>query len=127
MTKTAMSSFAGWVELVSETQTLRYTWALIPNHFHLLLKTGCVPVATLMHRLLTGYAIGFNRRHRRSGHVFQNRYKSILCEQDVYLKELLRYIHLNPLRARLVDIKVLDTFAYCGHSYLCNGSSTGDI
>jgi hypothetical protein len=51
--------------------------------------------------------------------VFQNRYKSILCEQDIYLKELLRYIHLNPLRARLVqDIKALDTFAYCGHSCL---------
>jgi REP element-mobilizing transposase RayT len=106
-------------ELVSETRTLCYAWALIPNHFHLLLKTGRVPLATLMRRLLTGYAIGFNRRHRRSGYVFQNRYKSILCEQDVYLKELVRYIHLNPLRARLVkDIKALDTFAYCGHSYL---------
>ena len=106
-------------ELVNETQTLCYAWALIPNHFHLLLKTGRLPVATLMRRLLTGYAIGFNRRHRRSGHVFQNRYKSILCEQDVYLKELLRYIHLNPLRAKLVkDIKALDAFAYCGHSYL---------
>lgn len=106
-------------ELVNETQALCYAWALIPNHFYLLLKTGRVPVATLMCRLLTGYAIGFNRRHRRSGHVFQNRYKSILCEQDVYLKELVRYIHLNPLRARLVkDIKALDTFAYCGHSYL---------
>jgi REP element-mobilizing transposase RayT len=106
-------------ELVSETQTICYAWALIPNHFHLLLKTGRVPLATLMRRLLTGYAIGFNRRHRRSGHVFQNRYKSILCEQDVYLKELVRYIHLNPLRARLIkDIKALDTFAYCGHSYL---------
>ncbi len=92
---------------------------MIPNHFHLLLKTGHVPVATLMRRLLTGYAIVFNRRHRRSGHVFQNRYKSILCEQDLYLKELLRYIHLNPLRAGLVtDLKALDTFAYCGHCYL---------
>ncbi len=106
-------------KLVNETQTLCYAWALIPNHFHLLLKTGRVPLATLMRRLLTGYAIVFNRRHSRSGHVFQNRYKSILCEQDVYLKELLRYIHLNPLRARLVeDMKALDTFAYCGHSRL---------
>ncbi len=106
-------------ELVNETQTLCYAWALIPNHFHLLLKTGRVPVATFMRRLLTGYAIGFNRRHRRSGHVFQNRYKSILCEQDVYLKELLGYIHLNPLRAGIVeDIKALDRYAYTGHSYL---------
>jgi putative transposase len=76
-------------------------------------------MATLMRRLLTGYAIGFNHRHRRSGHVFQNCYKSILCEQDVYLKELIRYIHLNRLMARIVkDIKSLDTFSYCGHSYL---------
>jgi hypothetical protein len=49
--------------------------------------------------ILTGYATGFNRRHQRSGHVFQNRYKSILCQKDAYLQELVRYIHLNPLRA----------------------------
>lgn len=104
-------------ELVSETQTRCFAWALIPNHFHLLLKTGQVPVATLMRRLLTGYAIGFNRRHRRSGHLFQNRYKSILCQQDTYLKELVRYIHLNPLRAGLVkDMAALDRYAYTGHS-----------
>ncbi len=64
-------------ELVNETQTLCNGWASIPNHFHLLLKTGRVPVATFMRRLLTGFAIGFNRCHRRSGHVFQNRYESI--------------------------------------------------
>jgi putative transposase len=57
-------------------------WALIPNHFHLLLKTGRDPLATVMRRLLTGYAVSFNRRHRRSGHLFQNRYKSILCQED---------------------------------------------
>ncbi len=65
-------------DLVIETQTPCFAWALLPNHFHLLLQTGSVPIATLMRRLLTGYAIGFNRRHRRSGHLFQNRYKSIL-------------------------------------------------
>lgn len=103
--------------LVRETRTTCCAWALIPNHFHLLLKTGLVPIATIMRRLLTGYAIGFNRRHRRSGHVFQNRYKSILCEQDPYLVELVRYIHLNPLRARLLkDLKALDTYRYTGHS-----------
>ncbi len=113
-------------DLVVETQTQCFAWALIPNHFHLLLKTGRVPVATLMRRLLTGYAIGFNRRHRRSGHLFQNRYKSILCEQDVYLKELVRYIHLNPLRARLVkDLAVLDKYPFAGHSYLMGKQKNG--
>ena len=84
-----------------ETQTPCYAWALLNNHFHLLLKTGNVPISTLMRRLLTGYAITFNLRHKRAGHLFQNRYKSILCQEDTYLLELVRYIHLNPLRAGL--------------------------
>jgi len=85
----------------------------------LLLKTGSVPIATFMRRLLTGYAINHNRRHRRSGHLLQNRYKSILCQEDIYLKELVRYIHLNPLRARLVsDIKALEKYRFAGHGYL---------
>jgi hypothetical protein len=72
-----------------------------------------------MRRLLTGYAVSFNRRHRRHGHLFQNRYKSFLCEEDVYLKELVRYIHLNPLRAKVVkDIKELGKYRWCGHSVL---------
>ena len=61
--------------IVEETGTRCLAWALISNHFHLLLKTGRVPVATVMRRLLTGYAVNFNRRHRRYGHLFQNRYK----------------------------------------------------
>jgi REP element-mobilizing transposase RayT len=102
--------------LLLQTETKCFAWALIPNHFHLLLKTGNVPIATFMRRLLTGYATGLNRRHQRSGHLFQNRYKSILCQEDTYLKELVRYIHLNPLRARLVgDITALDDYPYSGH------------
>ncbi|MDY6952342.1 MAG: transposase [Thermodesulfobacteriota bacterium] len=105
--------------IVSETTTSCYAWALIPNHFHLLLRTGAVPVATVMRRLLTGYAVSHNRRHRRSGHVFQNRYKSILCQEDAYLLELVRYIHLNPLRAGMVKhMKALDRYRFCGHSAL---------
>lgn len=72
-----------------------------------------------MRRLLTGYAVSFNRRHRRHGHVFQNRYKSILCQENPYLLELVRYIHLNPLRARVVSgLKELDRYPYSGHSRL---------
>ncbi|MCK8602287.1 transposase, partial [Desulfoferrobacter suflitae] len=88
--------------ILEETQTQCYAWALIPNHFHLLLRTGATPLSKVMRRLMTGYAVSFNKRHRRAGHLFQNRYKSIVCEEDPYLLELLRYIHLNPLRARLV-------------------------
>jgi REP-associated tyrosine transposase len=70
-----------------------------------------------MRRLMTGYAVTFNKRHRRTGHLFQNRYKSVICEEDPYLLELIRYIHLNPLRAGLVnDLKELDKYAWSGHS-----------
>lgn len=57
--------------VLQETATPCYAWALIPNHFHLLIRTGLIPVASLMRRLLTGYAVNFNHRHRRSGHLFQ--------------------------------------------------------
>jgi len=105
--------------IITETKTGCYAWALIPNHFHLLLITGQVSIATIMRRLLTGHAGFFNKRHRRSGHLFQNRYKSILCQEDTYLLELVRYIHLNPLRARLIkDFDLLGKYPYCGHSVL---------
>jgi REP element-mobilizing transposase RayT len=87
-------------EILAETDTPCYAWALMPNHVHFLLKTGLTPIATIMRRLLTGYAGYFNRRHRRHGHLFQNRYKSILCQEESYFRELVRYIHLNPLRAK---------------------------
>ena len=104
-------------DILTEAETPIYAWALIPNHAHLLLKTGLTPIATIMRRLLTGYAVYFNRRHRRHGHLFQNRYKSILCQEEPYFLELVRYIHLNPLRAKLVaDIRTLDKYPYSGHS-----------
>jgi REP element-mobilizing transposase RayT len=105
--------------VLSETDTPCYAWVLMHNHVHLLVKTGLTPLATLMRRLLTGYAQHFNRRHRRHGQLFQNRYKSFLCEEDAYLLELVRYIHLNPLRAGVVkDLKTLDNYAWCGHGVL---------
>ena len=103
--------------VLSDSGTPCYAWALIPNHVHLLLKTGNTPLSTVMQRILTGHAAYFNRRHQRHGKLFQNRYKSILCQEDAYLLELVRYIHLNPLRAKVVsDLKKLDKYSYCGHS-----------
>ena len=81
--------------ILTDSGTLCFAWALIPNHFHLLLRTGRVPISTVMKRLLTGHAMYFNRKHNRVGHLFQNRYKSILCQEDVYALELIRYIHLS--------------------------------
>ena len=104
-------------KVLSETDTNCFAWALIPNHFHLLLRTGAYPLATVMRRLLTGYAMSFNRRYHQSGQLFQNRYKSILCQEDTYLLELVPYIHLSPIRAKHVaDIKALDKYPFCGHA-----------
>lgn len=96
-----------------------YAWALLPNHAHLLVRTGSRPLARTMRSLLTGYAGAFNRRHHRRGHLFQNRYKSIVVEEESYFLELVRYLHLNPLRARLVtSLARLDRFPYTGHAAL---------
>ncbi len=106
-------------DLLKESQTRCFAWALMNNHFHLLLRTGNVSVSHLMKRLLTGYAVNYNHRHKRVGHLFQNRFKSILCQEDPYLLELVRYIHLNPLRAKIVtQYKALSKHPYCGHGVI---------
>ena len=105
--------------ILTDTGTPCFAWALMPNHVHLLLRTGVVSLSTVMRRLLTGYAQQFNRRHKRHGQLFQNRFKSILCEEDPYLLELVRYIHLNPIRATIVkDLKTLLTYPLCGHGVI---------
>jgi REP element-mobilizing transposase RayT len=96
-----------------------FAWALLPNHVHLVLRTGARPLSELMRRLNTGYARGFNLHHGRSGYVFQNRFRSILVEDDTYLQVLIRYVHRNPLEASLVDsLDTLATYPWCGHAAL---------
>jgi REP element-mobilizing transposase RayT len=96
-----------------------FAWSLMSNHFHLLLMPTMVSLSETMRCLLTGYAVYFNRKYQRSGHLFQNRYKSILCEEEPYFLELVRYIHLNPLRAGLVaDMAGLDHYPWSGHAVL---------
>jgi hypothetical protein len=98
----------------------------MPNHFHLLLRTGLTPISTVMRRLLTGYAQQFKRRHRRHGHLFQNRYKSIFCEEELYFLELIRYVHLNPLRASIVKtIRALNSYPLCGHGVILGNFESG--
>jgi REP element-mobilizing transposase RayT len=105
--------------LLEETGTDCFAWALLGNHVHALLRCNRTELSVFMRRLLTGYAVNFNYRHKRSGHLFQNRYKSIICEEDTYLLELIRYIHLNPLRAEIVpDLEALDNYPWSGHAVL---------
>ena len=106
-------------QLAVETKTKIYAWSLLTNHAHILMRSGPDGLAQYMRRLLTGYAQAYNRRHKRHGHLFQNRYKSIVCDEDVYFQELVRYIHLNPLRAGLVrNLVGLDRYPWSGHGVL---------
>ena len=105
--------------LSEEMSTPIYGFALIPNHFHLLLRSGRPGLSRFMRRLLTGYATSYNKRHHRAGHLFQNRYTSVICEEDAYFMELIRYIHLNPLRAKVVKtLEELDSYRWGSHYYL---------
>ena len=89
-TRTAPTSSPGSPRWRRQGGLTVYAWALLPNHVHLLVRSGTRPLARSMRSLLTGYAGAFNRRHQRRGHLFQNRYKSIVVEEEPYLLELQR-------------------------------------
>jgi hypothetical protein len=112
-----------FARIACETKTLCYAWALLPKEAHLLVRNGGTPVSVLMHRLLTGYAAGFNRRHGRQGVLFRDRYESTPFREENRLPEMVRDIHLMPLNAGIVpDMEMLDSYPYCGH-----GVILGDI
>jgi putative transposase len=94
-------------------------WALMSNHYHFLVRAGTSSLKTPMAPVLGGFAGAYNRRCGRSGYVFQNRYTSILCDEDNYLLDLTRYIHLNTVRAGFVDtLDALGQYHWTGHAGL---------
>ena len=106
-------------QLFADTGIRIYAWVIMPNHLHILIRTGSKPISTFMHRLLTGYAVCYNRREDRKGHVFQGRFKSILVQEDEYFLQLVKYIHLNPLKAGMVDdFNSLGHYKWSGHGSL---------
>jgi len=108
-------------KVAAATGTSIYAWALLTNHAHILLKSGAAGLSTFMRKLLTGYATGYNLRHKRHGHLFQNRYKSIVCEEEPYFLRLVSYIHLNPLRAGLAEsLEDLERYPWGGHAVVMN-------
>jgi len=108
-------------KVAAATGTSIYAWALLTNHAHILLKSGAAGLSTFMRKLLTGYATGYNLRHKRHGHLFQNRYKSIVCEEEPYFLRLVSYIHLNPLRAGLAEsLEDLERYPWSGHAVVMN-------
>jgi len=106
-------------DAATSTRTSIYAWALMVNQAHILIKSSDAGLSTFMRKFLTGYSGYFNRRHERHGHLFQNRYQSIVCEEEIYLLKLVSYIHLAPLRAGEVDSpEVLERYPWAGHAVL---------
>jgi putative transposase len=97
-----------------------YAYCLMGNHVHLALERGKVPLSRIMLGLQSFYSQRFNRRHDRVGHLFQGRYAAFLVEKERYLFALLRYIHLNPVKAGLVN--QAKDYAWCSDRYYRSGS-----
>jgi len=104
-----------------------YAWCIMGNHFHLLLQTGTTSLAEFMRSLLTGYAVYYNMVHKRSGHLFQNRYQSTVCDKDSYLLSLVRYIHLNPVKANVISYTDLRKYRWTGHREILESNEEGLI
>ncbi|MBD3422187.1 MAG: hypothetical protein GF398_18905 [Chitinivibrionales bacterium] len=96
-----------------------FAWCLMPNHYHFLIRAGEFPLSKLLRPVNGIYARRFNKKHNRTGYLFQDRFKSVLCQDMAYAEELIRYINLNPIRAGLVkSINGLLRYEWCGHAYL---------
>jgi len=109
-------------DVLRATRTRAYAWSLMTNHAHIVLRTGALPLAKVMQKLLTRYAVHFNKRHRREGHLFQNRYKAILGQDERYFMALVRYVHLNPVRGGTVgSLDELSGYPWSGHRALLTG------
>jgi REP element-mobilizing transposase RayT len=96
-----------------------FAWSLMRNHYHFFIQVNELPLSKLMRPLNGWYARDYNKKYKRHGYLFQDRFKSVLCQDELYAAELIRYIHLNPLRAGYVkSLKELEKYAWCGHGYL---------
>ena len=103
-------------DIALETGTTIYAWAITPKQVDILLRSGGEGLAPYMRRLLTSYAVTYNRRHGRGGSLFQERYKSTVCEEKPFFRDLVRYIHLRPLREKIVkNLTELNKYRWCGH------------
>jgi len=107
-------------KILEKSSLQLFAWCIMDNHFHLLLQTGQTSLSEFMRRILTSYALYYNKTYKRVGHLFQNRYKSILCDMDDYLLILIRYIHLNPVKAKKIDFEKLREYHWTGHREIVN-------
>jgi REP element-mobilizing transposase RayT len=114
-----------WLKYKAEMNFEVYAYVLMTNHVHWLLKTGLTPLSEIIHRVHSVYARWFNYKHERVGHLFQGRYQAYTCTDDAYLLALARYIHLNPVKAGLVEKVYLYPWSSY-HSYLGQESNLVD-
>lgn len=98
-----ISFLASLNQVKAQTNSTVLAYCLMTNHFHLAIKVDQTPLSDVMQRILAPHANTFNRKYDRSGHLFESRHKANLCLTDAYLVGLIRYIHMNPVRAGLVD------------------------
>ncbi|MBI5026212.1 MAG: transposase, partial [Nitrospirae bacterium] len=102
-----------------------YVYVLMNNHVHLLIETRKTPLSKILQGINQSYTVYFNRKYNTSGHLFQGRYKAILCDKDKYLLALVKYIHLNPVRAKIV--KSPDEYRWSSHQSYVRRSDKNDI
>jgi REP element-mobilizing transposase RayT len=108
-----------FAETVKDFDLIIHAYVLMPNHYHLVVETPKPNLSKAMHFLGTKYGVHFNYKYKRTGHLFQGRYKGILAQREGYLLELTRYVHLNPIRAGLV--KKLKDYRWSSYRELTGG------
>lgn len=109
--------FLGYLEQAYDRyQSICHTYGLMDNHYHLILETPQPNISKIMHYINTSYAVYYNTKYKRVGPLYQGRYKAILVEADKYLHHLSRYIHLNPVRAKMVEDPV--EYKWSSYNYL---------
>ncbi|MDO8282839.1 MAG: transposase [Thermodesulfovibrionia bacterium] len=103
---------------------LLYSYVLMSNHLHLLIETQSFPLSKILQGINQSYTMYFNKRYKTVGHLFQGRYKAILCDRDGYLLSLIKYIHLNPVRAEMT--KRPDEYPWSSHQCYAGKAVSGD-
>jgi REP element-mobilizing transposase RayT len=121
--------FTRYLEIISDYKRQYnyrlYSFVLMNNHVHLLIETRAIPLSKILQGINQRYTMYFNKKYKTVGHLFQGRYKVILCDRDKYLLTLVKYIHLNPVRARVV--KRVHEYRWSSHNSYAGKSGDGII
>ena len=123
------SDFLKYLEILTSYKNrynyFLYAYVLMSNHIHLLVETQKNPLSKILQGINQSYTVYFNRKYKTVGHLFQGRYKAIICDKEEYLLSLIKYIHLNPLRAKVV--KTLEEYQWSSHNGYIKKSATDKL